>query len=95
MVQWGIHGDPAISSLWNTKILVDDPVLQSNHRGTISFATSGPNSRTSQVFINYNNNVNLDKQGFAPFGKVLGNDMSIGNMYMIDIISDLNNILMI
>jgi peptidyl-prolyl cis-trans isomerase A (cyclophilin A) len=71
MVQFGINGDPAVSARWRNASVQDDPVTQSNKRGMITFATSGPNSRTTQVFINFADNTNLDGMGFAPFGKVL------------------------
>ena len=70
MAQFGINGDPSISSRWRTATIRDDPVRQSNKRGTITFATSGPHTRTSQVFINFADNGGLDGQGFAPFGQV-------------------------
>lgn len=70
MVQFGIHADPDVSAQWRTKTIKDDPVKQSNTRGMITFATSGPNSRTTQVFINFGKNAFLDPQGFSPFGKV-------------------------
>jgi peptidyl-prolyl cis-trans isomerase A (cyclophilin A) len=70
MVQFGIHGDPSISARWRTATIKDDPVRQSNKRGFITYATSGPNSRTTQVFINFADNSQLDSQGFAPFGQV-------------------------
>jgi cyclophilin family peptidyl-prolyl cis-trans isomerase len=71
MVQFGINGDPVIMANWRTAQIPDDPVTQSNTRGMITFATAGPNSRTSQVFINFADNARLDQSGFAPFGKVV------------------------
>lgn len=72
MVQWGIHGDgQRVNSLWNNANIPDDPPKQSNTVGMLSFAMAGPNSRTTQVFINYGDNTRLDSMGFAPFGKVV------------------------
>ena len=71
MVQFGIHGDPEVMANWRTAQIQDDPVTQSNTRGMITFATAGPNTRTSQVFINFGTNAQLDQSGFAPFGKVV------------------------
>ena len=71
VVQFGIAADPAVTAKWADKRLKDDPVKQTNRRGTITFATAGPNTRTTDVFINYHQNGNLDRQGFAPFGEVV------------------------
>ena len=72
VVQWGIHGDPAIATKWLKSTIQDDPVKESNKRGYVTFAKSGaPNSRSVQVFINFGDNANLDGMGFAPFGKVV------------------------
>jgi peptidyl-prolyl cis-trans isomerase A (cyclophilin A) len=71
MVQFGIHGDPLVSASWQTSQIPDDPPTQSNTRGTVSFAmTSQSNSRTTQIFINFGDNSNLDSYDFAPFGTV-------------------------
>ncbi|MCA9705531.1 MAG: peptidylprolyl isomerase [Myxococcales bacterium] len=72
MVQFGMSGNPAAQQAWNEHPLEDDPVKESNTPGMVTFAKKGiPNSRTTQVFINYGNNANLDPMGFAPFGKVV------------------------
>lgn len=73
MAQAGIHGDPKISKLWGNLGIPDEPTKQSNTRGMVSFAAAGPNSRSTQFFINFGNNSNLDNyppSGFPPFGKV-------------------------
>jgi peptidyl-prolyl cis-trans isomerase A (cyclophilin A) len=72
MGQIGIHGRPEVNAVWRNQKLQDDPVTQSNTRGMISYAKGGPNSRTTQIFINYaDRNSSLDGQTFSPFGKVI------------------------
>jgi peptidyl-prolyl cis-trans isomerase A (cyclophilin A) len=81
MVQFGINKDPKISAPWRAAQIKDDPVKQSNKRGYITFATAGPNSRTSQVFINFGDNAGLDSQGFAPFGQVVSGMNVVDSLY--------------
>eukprot|EP00977_Amphora_coffeiformis_P024477 scaffold15966_cov249-Amphora_coffeaeformis.AAC.3 len=73
VVQFGIHADPAVQAKWRHEVLKDDPVTQTNAYGTITYATSGKNTRTVQLFINTNRHGNrgLDNQGFAPIGKIV------------------------
>ena len=81
MVQFGINGDPKIAGAWRDADIKDDPVKQSNERGTITFATAGPNTRTTQVFINFADNAPLDGQGFSPFGKVVSGMEVVDSLY--------------
>ncbi len=69
VAQAGIHGDPAVSKVWRKALLEDDPVRAKNLEGTVTFATSGKNSRTTQFFINLKDNSRLDGMGFAPIGR--------------------------
>ncbi len=71
MVQFGIHGNPEVAAVWRDARITDDPAVQSNKKGYISYAMAGPNTRTSQLFINFGDNSNLDGMGFSPFGKVI------------------------
>ncbi len=72
IVQFGISGDPALNAVWREAKIPDDPVLKSNKRGYVTFATAGPDTRATQVFINFaDKNSSLDGQGFVPFGQVV------------------------
>jgi peptidyl-prolyl cis-trans isomerase A (cyclophilin A) len=81
MVQFGINGNPQVSTPWRNAQIKDDPVKQSNKRGFITFATSGPNSRTTQVFINFGDNSRLDGMGFASFGQVSSGMNAVDQLY--------------
>ena len=71
VVQFGLHGDPSVASAWEPRIIPDDSTGQPNLRGTLVFATAGPNTRTTQLFINLADNRNLDGMGFTPIGRVV------------------------
>ena len=78
IAQWGISGDPEVAQTWARRTIVDDPVIESNVAGTLTFATAGENFRTTQTFINYGDNTYLDAEGFAPFGKLYSDrDMEV------------------
>jgi peptidyl-prolyl cis-trans isomerase A (cyclophilin A) len=81
MVQFGINGDPNLNTAWRQARIQDDPVKESNIKGYVSFATSGPNSRTTQVFINFGDNASLNAMGFAPFGKVVEGMKVVDSIY--------------
>ena len=71
VAQFGINGDPAVAAKWRDATFPDDPVKEGNSRGRITFATAGPDSRTTQVFINLADNASLDGMGFSAFGEVV------------------------
>ncbi len=71
MAQFGLSPRPDVAQAWDKAKILDDKVTQSNKRGMLTFATAGPNTRTTQLFINYGDNTRLDADGFAPFGQVV------------------------
>lgn len=81
VVQFGMNGDPATNAKWSENRITDDPVKQTNARGTVTFATSGPNSRTTQLFINLGDNASLDQQGFSPIGTVVEGMSVVDRLY--------------
>jgi peptidyl-prolyl cis-trans isomerase A (cyclophilin A) len=81
MAQIGINAKPSLTKAWETAVIKDDPVKQSNTKGFVTFATSGPNSRTTQVFFNFKDNSFLDKAGFSPFGNVVDGMDVVDKLY--------------
>lgn len=81
MAQFGIAADPQTTAKWKEANLQDDPVKQSNTRGMVTFATAGPNTRTTQMFINTGDNARLDGQGFAPIGKVISGQEAVESLF--------------
>ncbi len=82
IVQWGMNGDPKVNKDWSEIPIPDDPPKVSNKIGTVVFAAAGPNSRTTQVFINLgDNSSSLDPQGFTPFGEVIQGMDNVMNFY--------------
>jgi peptidyl-prolyl cis-trans isomerase A (cyclophilin A) len=81
VVQFGISPYPQVSTAWQNATIPDDPVIVHNTRGTVAFASAGPNSRTTQVFINLADNSALDQTGFAPFGAVVSGMDVVDKLY--------------
>jgi peptidyl-prolyl cis-trans isomerase A (cyclophilin A) len=81
VAQFGESGDPRIAKIWDVRTFPDDPVKQSNARGTVTFATAGPNTRTTQLFVSFANNARLDKLGFAPLGRVVAGMSVVDSLY--------------
>ncbi len=81
MVQFGINGDPHVNGAWIRAKIPDDPVKKGNKRGMVTFATSGKDARVTQVFVNYKDNSELDKSGFAAFGEVTTGMNVVDSLY--------------
>ncbi|MEX2282920.1 MAG: peptidylprolyl isomerase, partial [Gemmatimonadota bacterium] len=83
IVQWGLHGDPAINRIWRARKILDDagPQKQSNTRGTIGYAMTGPNDRATQVYINLADNSRNDGQGLNPFGRIIEGMAVVDSLY--------------
>jgi peptidyl-prolyl cis-trans isomerase A (cyclophilin A) len=81
VVQFGISPDPAVAKAWQTATIKDDPVKVSNTPGTITFADAGPDTRTTQVFLNLGSNAALDGRGFSPFGRVTSGMSVVNRLY--------------
>ena len=81
MMQFGITGDPALNAIWRGARIIDDVRKQTNERGYVSFASGGPNSRTTQIFINLKDNTPLDQLGFVPFGRVTSGMNALEKVY--------------
>jgi peptidyl-prolyl cis-trans isomerase A (cyclophilin A) len=82
VIQFGLNGDPATNSKWKDRTIYDDSLRESNLRGTVTFALSGPNSRTTQIFFNLGDNSRLDSMGgFTPFGRVIEGMDVVDSLY--------------
>jgi peptidyl-prolyl cis-trans isomerase A (cyclophilin A) len=81
LAQFGMHGDPAVQAAWRDASIEDDPVRHGNTRGSVSFATRGPNTRTTQLFINLRDNSPYDRLGFAPFAEVISGMDVVDRLY--------------
>jgi peptidyl-prolyl cis-trans isomerase A (cyclophilin A) len=82
MAQFGMNGNPAVQKAWKNATLKDDPVKQGSRRGYVVFAHRGPNTRTTQLFINYrDNSASLNSQGFAAFGEVVSGMNVVDSIY--------------
>lgn len=81
IIQFGVYGDPEINALWSEAVIRDDPSGQPNRRGTIAFAQEGPNSRTTQLFVNLSDNDELNDTGFVPVGEVIEGMDVVDSLY--------------
>lgn len=81
VTQFGIAADPAVTARWLEQPIPDDSVTQSNRRGTLVFASGGPNTRTTQMFINLRDNARLDGLRFPPIGEVIAGLDAVDALY--------------
>jgi homoserine O-acetyltransferase len=81
IAQFGVAGDPKVMAAWKDRTIPDDPVRQSNTRGTIAYAMTGPNTRSTQLYVNLGDNTRLDAQGFAPIGRVTSGMEVVDRLY--------------
>ena len=82
IVQFGLAGAPEVTAVWYDTAMPDDPVVETNARGTFAFAMTGPDTRTTQIYINLDDdNVRLDEQGFAPLGRVISGMDVVDQLY--------------
>jgi len=81
IVQFGIAGDPAVAGVWKDQTIKDDAWVQSNIRGTVAYAMTGPDTRTTQLYINLGDNSRLDSEGFAPIGSVISGMEIVDRLY--------------
>jgi peptidyl-prolyl cis-trans isomerase A (cyclophilin A) len=81
VAQFGINDKPAVNAQWDPKRIADDSVTHSNERGTIVFATQGPNTRSHRMFINLVDNKPLDGMGFSPIGRVVQGMEVVDSLY--------------
>jgi peptidyl-prolyl cis-trans isomerase A (cyclophilin A) len=81
VAQFGMNGDPKVNAAWADRKIPDDSVKESNARGTLVFATAGPNSRANQLFINLVDNARLDRMGFSPIGRVVDGMSVVDSIY--------------
>ncbi len=79
--QFGIPGDPLVATLWRNEAIPDDPVRASNIRGSVAYAMTGPNTRTTQLFVDLSDNSRLDEEGFAPIGRVVEGMEVVDRLY--------------
>ena len=81
IAQVGLNAAPAVTTTWNAMAISDDPVAHANSRGTLTFASAGPNTRSTQLFLNLADNRSLDGMGFAPFGIVVSGMSLLDSLY--------------